>query len=150
MQRDPITGGILHIDLMHIDMTHEIEVDVPVHVTGLAIGVKDYGGILEFIIRSVPVRCLPTNIPDAITVDVTKLMVHDSVHVSDITVPNGRIMLDQEQVIVTISSPSVDKTPGAEPGAAAAEPEVIGKKPAEGEGDAAKPGAKAEPKKDKK
>ena len=136
VQRDPITGGILHIDLMHIDMTHEIEVDVPVHVTGLAIGVKDYGGILEFIIRSVPVRCLPTNIPDAITVDVTKLMVHDSVHVSDITVPNGRIMLDQEQVIVTISSPSVDKTPGAEPGAAAAEPEVIGKKKEDEEGEA--------------
>lgn len=150
VQRDPVTGGIIHVDLQHIDMTQEISVDVPVHVSGLAIGVKDYGGILEFIIRSVPVRCLPTDIPDSINVDVTKLMVHDSVHVRDIELRNARVTLDPDQVIVTISSPSVDKTPGAEPGVAAAEPEVIGKKPAEGEGEAAKAGAKAEPKKDKK
>lgn len=150
IQRDPISGQILHVDLMHIDMTREIEVDVPVHVSGLAIGVKDFGGILEFIVRSVPVRCLPTNIPDAITVDVSKLMVHDSVHVGDIQISDAEITLDAEQVIVTISSPSIDKAPGAEAAVVAAEPEVIGKKPAEGEGEPAKAGAKPEPKKDKK
>lgn len=154
VQRDPVSGGITHIDLQQIDMANEILVDVPVHITGTSIGVKDYGGILEFPIRSVSVRCLPTNIPDFIGVDVSKMMVHDAVHARDLVVENARIMIDPDAVIITVSSPSLDKTPGAEPGAAAAaEPEVIGaKKPAEGEGaDAAKAGGdKKDAKKDKK
>lgn len=154
VQRDPISGGITHIDLHHIDMSKEIEVDIPVHITGTAIGVKDYGGILEFPTRSVAVRCLPTNIPDFIGVDVSKMMVHDAVHARDLVVENARIMIDPDAVIITVSSPALDKTPGAvDPTqATAAEPEVIGaKKPAEGEGaDAGKGGDKKDAKKDKK
>ena len=141
LQKDPLSGKITHIDLMHISMTEMITVDVPVHVAGVSIGVKDFGGILEFIMRRLEVECLPTNIPDEIVVDVAPLMVHDSIHVRDITVPNGRILNDPDQVVVTIVSPQVEKTamPGAE-GAAAAEPEVIGKKKedeaAKGEADA--------------
>ena len=120
-------------------MTEMITVDVPVHVSGVSIGVKDFGGILEFIMRRLEVECLPTNIPDEIVVDVASLMVHDSIHVRDITVPNGRLISDPDQVVVTIVSPQVEKTvaPGAE-GTAAAEPEVIGKKEdaAKGESDA--------------
>jgi large subunit ribosomal protein L25 len=129
MQKDPLSGSVTHIDLMHISMTEKITVDVPVHVKGLSIGVKDYGGILEFIMRTLEVECLPNDIPNEIVVDVTPLMVHDSIHVRDITVANGEILNDPDQVVVTIVSPQVEKvaTPGEE-GAAPAEPEVIGKK----------------------
>lgn len=154
VQRDPISGTITHIDFQQIDMGREIVVDVPIHITGTSIGVKDYGGILEFPIRSVSVKCLPTNIPDAITVDVSKLMVHDAIHAGDLAVENARIMNDPDAVVITISSPALEKGPqaAAEGAAAAAEPEVIGaKKPAEGEGgDAAKGGDKKDAKKDKK
>ncbi|MDZ4803891.1 MAG: 50S ribosomal protein L25 [Candidatus Eisenbacteria bacterium] len=136
LQKDPLSGRITHIDLMHISMTQMITVDVPVHVSGLSIGVKDFGGILEFIMRTLEVECLPTDIPDEIVVDVAPLMIHDSIHVRDITVPNGRLINDPDQLVVTIVSPQVEKTatPGEE-GVAAAEPEVIGKKK---EDDAAK------------
>ncbi|HEX7879582.1 MAG TPA: 50S ribosomal protein L25 [Candidatus Eisenbacteria bacterium] len=129
LQKDPLSGGITHIDLMHISMTEKITVEVPVHVKGLSIGVKDYGGILEFILRTLEVECLPTDIPDEIVVDVTPLMVHDSIHVRDITVPNGKLLNDADQVVVTIVSPQVEKVAAAgEEGAAPAEPEVIGAK----------------------
>jgi large subunit ribosomal protein L25 len=127
-----------------------IIVDVPVHVTGTATGVKDFGGILEFVSRSVPVECLPTDIPDAITIDITKLGIHDSIHVRDIEISNARIDLSPDHVIVTVVPPTVEKAAGTpEEGAvAAAEPEVIGKKKEEG-GEAAA-GDKGEKKDDKK
>jgi large subunit ribosomal protein L25 len=121
-----------------------------VHVTGIAVGVKDFGGILEFVMRSLPVRCLPTNIPDAVDIDITRLGIHDSVHVSDVQLANATIELSPDQVIVTVVAPTVEKAPGTPEEAAAAataEPEVIGKKKEEGGEEAA---AGAEKKDDKK
>jgi len=133
LQRDPISGGITHLDLQQISMTEMIRVDVPIHTTGVAIGVKDFGGILEFVLRSVPVECLPTDIPNAITLDISALMVHDSIHVSDLKLENATIDLDEDQVILTIVSPTVEREATPEEAAAAeAEPEVIGKKKEEG------------------
>lgn len=149
LQRDPVSGQIIHVDLQHISLTEKITVEVPLHVSGVAIGVKDYGGILEFIVRNLEIECLPTDIPESITIDVSALMVHDALHVRDIAVPNARVLTDPDQVVVTIVSPTVEKAPGApEEAAAAAEPEVIGKKK-EDEGAPAEGEAKAE-KKEKK
>jgi large subunit ribosomal protein L25 len=148
LQRDPITGEITHIDLQHISMTQVISVDVPVHVTGIAIGVKDFGGILEFVTRSITVECLPTDIPDSVTVDISPLGIHDSIHVRDISLPNATITLDPDQVLVTVVAPTVEKAPVAAEEAVAeeaAEPEVIGKKKEEGEET-----AEADKEKDKK
>lgn len=133
LQRDPLSGMITHVDLQHISMTEKISVDVPVHVSGTAIGVKDYGGILEFIQRTLTIECLPTDIPDEVVVDVTSLMVHDSIHVRDLTVPNARVLSDPDQVVLAIVSPVVEKAAEVVEGAAPAEPEVIGKKKEEGE-----------------
>jgi large subunit ribosomal protein L25 len=146
LQRDPLSGKITHVDLQHISMTEKISVDVPVHVSGTSIGVKDYGGILEFIQRTLTIECLPTDIPDEVVVDVTALMVHDSIHVRDITVPNARVLSDPDQVVLAIVSPVVEKAAEVVEGAAAtAEPEVIGKKKEEGE--AAAEGGKEKEKK---
>lgn len=150
LQRDPLSGQITHVDLQHISLTEKISVEVPIHVTGVAIGVKDYGGILEFIQRALEIECLPTDIPESITVDVSALMVHDVVHVRDLPVANARVLTDPDQVVITVVSPALEKTPVAgEEVVAAAEPEVIGKKKEEGEAAAeeAKPEKKEKEKK---
>ena len=70
IQRDPVTGRILHLDLQHISMTEKVQVEVPLHVVGTPFGVKTEGGILEHHMRSLLIECLPSNIPQRIDVDV--------------------------------------------------------------------------------
>jgi len=129
-QIDPLTHGVLHLDFQHISLTEKIEVSVTVHLTGLAIGVKDGGGILETITREIEVRCLPTNIPSSIDIDVSALNIGDSVHVRDVTVKDIEVLTDPDTTIATVVPPSVvEETTPAEGVAAegAAEPEVITK-----------------------
>lgn len=138
VQYDPLDHKILHLDFQHISLTEAIEVDVPVHLVGIALGVKDGGGILEHPLREVKVRCLPTAIPTAIDVDVTALNIGDSLHVRDLVVSNLEVLSDPNATIALVSAPTAieEVTPEAAATAvAAAEPEVIakGKKDEEGE-----------------
>ena len=157
VQYDPVSHHILHLDFQHISLTETVEVKVALHFEGLAVGVKDGGGILEHIMREVEVRCLPTAIPPSISVDVSHLNIGDSVHVSNLSVPNVVILTDPTATIATVVPPTVMEEKPAEEAAvaeAAAEPEVIakGKKEEEGEGEGEGKGkgeAKAE-KKDEK
>jgi large subunit ribosomal protein L25 len=143
VQYDPVTHDILHLDFQHISLTETIEVNVAIHLTGIALGVKDGGGILEHILREVEVQCLPTAIPASIDADVSGLNIGDSVHVRDLVVPNVTILTDADATIATVVPPTVMEEKAAEEVAAeaatAAEPEVItkGKKDEEGaaEGD---------------
>jgi large subunit ribosomal protein L25 len=154
VQYDPVTHAILHLDFQHISLTETVEVKVALHFEGLAIGVKDGGGILESIMRDVEVRCLPTAIPPSISVDVSRLNIGDSIHVSELVVPNVVILTDPTAAIVTVVPPTVMEEKPAEEAAVAeapAEPEVIakGKKEEEGEG-GKEEGAKAEKKEEKR
>jgi large subunit ribosomal protein L25 len=152
VQYDPVSRHILHLDFQHISLTETVEVKVALHFTGLAIGVKDGGGILESILREVEVRCLPTAIPPAISVDVSHLNIGDSVHVRDLSVPNVVILTESGATVATVVPPTVMEEKPAEEVAVAegapAEPEVItkGKKEEEGEGEGAKGEAKGEKK----
>ncbi len=130
VQYDPITQAILHLDFQHISLTEMVEVEVPVHLTGLAIGVKDGGGILEHLIRTLEVRCLPTAIPSSIDVDVTALNVGNSLHVSDIKVEGVEILTDATATVAIVASPTVEAEPVAADATAptTAEPEVVGAK----------------------
>ena len=159
VQYDPISHGILHLDFQHISLTETIEVHVPVRLVGLALGVKDGGGILEHIVREVAVRCLPTAIPPAIEVDVAALNIGDSVHVSDLLAAGLEILSDPNATVATVVPPTVLEEKPVEAaaeiapaeGEAAAEPEVVktkGKKEEEGGEEA--PAAKKEDKKEKK
>jgi len=144
VQYDPISRAILHLDFQHISLTETIEVKVNVHLVGLPIGVKDGGGILEQIQREVEVRTLPTAIPPSIDVNVDALNIGDSIHVRDITVPEGvTVLTDPDTTLATVVPPTVmEEKPVEEVAAAAtvegAEPEVIakGKKPEDGEAEA--------------
>ena len=138
IQSDAITDKVTHIDFLKVDLEQEIRTKVPVVVTGEAEGVKLDGGILVQAIRQLEVKCLPTNIPDKIEVDVSLLKIGISIHVSQIVPPKGVVITSfGEDVVVTIAAPAKEEV--AAPTAEAAA--VVGEA-AEGEaGAAAAPGA---------
>ena len=138
-QVDPVEGNLLHVDLVRIQMDVVIEIMVPIHLTGESIGVKLDGGILDHVNREVQISCLPTNIPEHISLDVQPLKIGDSIRVSDIPA-NDRYTIesDPEQILVVISPPTKDEVeaPAEEIAAdAPAEPEVIKKGKAASEGE---------------
>ena len=127
-QIDPLSRHIVHLDFQHISLTETIEVLVNVHPVGLAVGVKDGGGILELITRQIEVRCLPTTIPPAIDLDVTALVIGASLHVSDIKAEGFTILTDPHTTVVTVVAPTVEEAPAVVEGevpVVAAEPEVV-------------------------
>lgn len=149
-QVDPVKGNLIHADFVRIQMDEVIEVDVPVQVSGEAAGVKLDGGILEHVTRQVRVSCLPGDIPEHITIDVSPLKIGDALRVSDLpTSDRYRILTETDQTLVVVSPPAKEETaaPAAEAAPAApAEPEVIkkGKKEVEGEEGEEAPAPKAE------
>jgi large subunit ribosomal protein L25 len=144
LQFDPVRETLLHVDLQAVRMDEEITVEVPVHAVGEAAGVKEQGGILAVLLRTVEVSCLPTLIPERLDVDVSALRIHDVLTVADLTLPEGvRLTAPGGQAVVTVSAPAVEEvaTPAAAP---AAEPEVVtARKPEEG-AEETKPEGKAE------
>lgn len=137
-QNDPVKSNILHIDLKRIDLTKRISVRVPVHTTGDPKGVKLQGGLLEIITREVEIECLPDDILEHFTVDVSELMIGQSVRASEIPLEGSvKLVSPPEAVLAHVVALRAETTPGAEGAegaAAAAEPEVIkkGKKEEEG------------------
>src|SRR6266850_7103970 len=128
IQRDPVAGVILHLDLQHISLTERITVEVPIVLIGVPTGVKDGGGILEHLLREVEVECLPTDIPSKLEVDVSALQIGDSLHVSDITVERATILTDADRAIAAVVPPTILEEVKPAEEAVAAEPEVIGAK----------------------
>jgi large subunit ribosomal protein L25 len=143
IQRDVLTQEPIHIDFQSISLKDKVDVKVPIHIEGVADGVKNYGGLMEFIEREVEVVCLPTNIPQKISVDVSALGIGQGVTVADLPKLEG---VEYKQapatLIVHIVAVKVEEEKAADAAAAgteAAQPEVIskGKKDKEGEEGAA-------------
>jgi len=129
IQRDPVGGHILHLDLQHISLTERITVEVPIVLTGIPIGVKDGGGILEHLLREVEVECLPTDVPSRLDIDVSELNIGDSLHVSDLKTEKATILTEGERPIAAVVPPTVlEEAKPAEEGEAAAEPELVKEK----------------------
>ncbi len=141
VQYHPVTGLPLHADFYEVALDQAIEVKVPLHFEGKAAGVT-LGGILQPIIRELPVRTLPTTIPDFIAVDVSELGIHDSLHVKDLKLPPGvEPVLDPAETVVSVTPPTVEAKPeGAE--AEAAEAAAAAAPAAAPEGEAKKAEAK--------
>ena len=97
IQVDPLQQNILHVDFYAISMDEKISLEVPVTLTGEAVGVSE-GGILQQVRRSIEVNCLPDQIPEAFEVDVSNLAIGDSLHVSDLEVPEGVEVLAEERL----------------------------------------------------
>jgi large subunit ribosomal protein L25 len=138
-QVDPIRGRLLHADLKRIDLTKRIKVTVPVHTEGEPYGVKVQGGQLEIITRDVEIECLPDDIPESFTVNVSELKIGESKRSSDIAMAGSiKLVSDPQSVIAHIVSLRAEEAPAAAAeGAAAAEPEVAKKGKKEEEAPAA-------------
>ena len=117
-QRHPVTGRIIHVDLQRISMDKPIHVEIPILITGESRGVKDFGGILEHLLRSVEISCLPADIPDSIVVDITEMKLNETLHVADLQVPKVEFLAEPARAVVSIASPRLVKA-GTEEGAAA-------------------------------
>jgi len=129
IQRDPVQGNILHLDLQHISLTEKITVEVPIELIGIPTGVKDGGGILEHVLRVVEVECLPTDIPAHLEADVTMLNIGDSLHVSDLKAERVTILTEADRPIATVVPPTILEEAAPATEEAAAEPELVsGKK----------------------
>jgi large subunit ribosomal protein L25 len=132
-QRDPVRETLLHVDLKRIDLSQRIHVEVRVQTTGEPKGVKIQGGLMEVITREIEIECLPDEIPESFTVDVTELMIGQNLRASDIPLTGSMKLLSAaDHVIahVVTMKAEVVETPVAEAGATVAtpaEPEVIKK-----------------------
>lgn len=138
LQRDPVKGDLLHADLYAVDVDREVEVSIPVHLTGTPVGVELGGGILEHTLREIEIACLPRAIPEEVTVDVTSLELGASLHVRDLALPEGvTLITDPDLSLVTVAAPRAEEEAAPAEGAEEAEE---GETPTEG---ATKEGAEA-------
>jgi large subunit ribosomal protein L25 len=129
VQTHPARGEVLHVDFYQIHAGERVQVQVPIHFVGTATGVKE-GGMLQHTMDELDIRCSADAIPDRIDVDVTALTIGDSVHVSDLTVPEGVEVLDNpDRSVCSVIPPQAGITEVAAPEVAEAEaptePEVI-------------------------
>ena len=139
MQHHPITGRVIHVDFYEVSMTRAIQIEVPVKLVGVPNGVTNQGGMLEHVMRTMALECLPGDVIEELELDVTALDIGDTLRVRDVPVDTSKFKLldDLDQVIVAVAAPRLEAEPAAaEAGAegAAAGPEVLTeKKEAEGE-----------------
>ena len=109
VQVHPYKPIIMHVDFLRLRKGVAVDVDVPIHLDGVPEGVRLGGGILEQVIHTLSVRCIPSKIPEAITVDVTALDVGDSFHVSDLEDIEGvEYMADPVQTICAVALPKAE------------------------------------------
>lgn len=140
IQRHPFKKHVVHVDFQELVAGEKVTVSVPLRFVGSAEGVRVGGGILEEIMHQVHVRVDPSNIPANITVDVTPITIGHGLHIRDLNLPEGVAVLDDEDATVVVVSAPKTATEEAPTTAAEglAEPELIRKAKAEGEGEEAK------------
>jgi len=151
---DPLKGNLLHVDMVRIARDALLKVRVPIHTVGEPKGVKVQGGIFDFVLREVELECLPDDIPENITVDVSELTLGHNLRVSDLPIgPKVKVLTDPARVVAHVVALKVEEEKPAEviAEAAPAEPEVIRKGKGETEEGEEPAGAgKAEKKEGKK
>jgi large subunit ribosomal protein L25 len=130
----PVSNALLHADFYRVAMDRKLTVTVPVHVKGEAKGVKQQGGVLDFVTREVEVECLPSDIPENIEVDVSELVMNQGIRLRDVAAGAKWIPISEpDTMLVHVVAIKVEEAPAAPEAAAAAapgtpaEPEVIKK-----------------------
>ncbi|MFN7960949.1 MAG: 50S ribosomal protein L25 [Thermoanaerobaculia bacterium] len=133
LQVNPVDNKVLHVDFLRVLMTERVRVDVKIEIKGVAAGVKNEGGVLDFVSREVEVECLPGNIPEHLTLDVSNLHIGQHVEAGALSLPEGvKLITEPDRVIVSLGHGRLEVEAAAE-GGEQAEPEVIsrGKKETE-------------------
>ena len=152
IQWHPITGDPLNVDFMRVSLTEKITTPVPVVLSGESPGQKE-GGILEQVMHEVEVECLPTDTPEQFQLDISEMAIGDSLHVSDLSVPdNVEIVTSPDEAVAVMAAPAKEEEEVAPPAEEEmVEPEVLaqkGERPKEGEEGAPTEAAEESPAKD--
>jgi large subunit ribosomal protein L25 len=153
IQRHPIKRQILHVDFQALVAGEKVTVSIPIMLIGIPEGVRLGGGVMDQTLRELEIEVDPSNIPHHVELDVTNMVIGDSKHVSDLSLPSGvEVLDDPESSVAVVAAPRavIEETVAvAEPvegeAGAVAEPEVIGKGKEEEEGEEGEPGKKGEP-----
>ena len=141
VQHHPLEDYIIHIDLHEIAQDEILHAEVPVTSVGEPAGVKTGGGLLETMLRTVRVACLPRNLPELITVDVSHLEIGDSVHVNELKLPEGVTVSNPPELpVYSVFAPKEEVVEA--PTTEVTQPEVIKEKKVEGDAAAPAPDAK--------
>jgi large subunit ribosomal protein L25 len=136
VQWHPYKPVILHVDLYQVHAGEKVHLEIPVRVEGNPLGVRDQGGVLQQVRHELSIECLPKDIPERITLDVSELEIGDSIHVRDIEVPGATILAEGDLTLVTVVPPTLAKVEDEEPEEGVIEPEVVGAAPEEEEEEA--------------
>ncbi|MDQ3624126.1 MAG: 50S ribosomal protein L25 [Verrucomicrobiota bacterium] len=127
VQHDPLKGDVLHVDFRVVRTDEKIHAEVPIEPVGEATGVKNFGGVLEVALHSLVVECLPRDLPEVISIDVSELGVGQAIHVKDVPLPDGvTAKADPDLTVVLVAAPRVEAEPV--PAIVAAQPEVLKEK----------------------
>src|SRR3954467_11897887 len=114
VQHAPLGGAVLHVDFHAVSQDEVIEADVPLEPVGIANGVKNFGGLLEQSLRALSIECLPRDLPDVITVDVSNLNIGDAIHVREIPLPPGvTAKMPPDLTAISVMAPTVEEEPTA-------------------------------------
>jgi large subunit ribosomal protein L25 len=130
IQRHPVKRNILHVDFQELVAGERVIVRIPIVLQGVPAGVRVSGGILNQVMQDLECRVDPHNMPGHIDVDVTEVTIGHSMHVSDITVPEGvEVLEDGDATVAVVAAPKAEATPaeGVETVEGAVEPELIRK-----------------------
>jgi len=132
VQREPVRGGILHIDLIEVSMTEKIQVNVPIELIGEAAG-TEAGGILEQLVSEIEIECLPGDLVEKVQVDVSSLNIGQHISVSDLPLDaNVAVLTEPSVALASVAAPRLEEEEEEEKEEedieGAAEPEVVGSK----------------------
>jgi len=118
VQRHPLRPGVVHVDFYEVRAGERITLEVPVHLVGIPDGVRNQGGTLDQVLRTVEIEVLPSDIPERVELDVTALTIGKALPVSALVIPNAKILTDAGLTVCTVVAPRVEEV--AAPAAAAA------------------------------
>src|SRR3954471_16239170 len=138
IQRDALRpSDIIHLDLYEIKADEAITLEVPVHLTGIPDGVRNFGGVLDHSLRELEIEVLPADIPEHIELDVTALTIGHSLFVRDLKVEKAEILNDPDTPVCSVVAPRTEEVAApVEEAVTTVEPELIRKPKPEGEGEA--------------
>jgi len=140
LQRDPVSERPVHVDFVRVDLTKSVQVRVPIVLVGLAEGVKNDGGVMDFVLREVLVECLPGNIPEHFDVDISALHINQHVSLSDVTIGAGVKVLDElDQIVAGVSAPRAEEVKPEETDELEGEEAVEGEEDKDKDEEGAKP-----------
>ena len=134
IQRDSLRPAeIIHLDLYEVRGDEEITLAVPIRLIGIPDGVRNFGGVLDHVLRELEIEVLPADIPEHVDLDVTALTIGHSLFVRDLQVPKAKVLNDPDSPICTVVAPRAEEAPAPVEEPVAAEPELIRKPKAEDE-----------------